>query len=593
MKRLLVILISLLAAGSVWAQVRLSASTDKTDLTLDDVLTLTVQVTGVSGTMVMPQLPSLPAFNIYSREAAQTSVNGRSTLEFKYAMRPRTVGQATIGPVTFHYGGKTYQTAPINVRIYRGQAPASAAALSTTNTPHAAAARTAPAAGNLPPLERALYNRAYAHAGEPYFMVAAVSRQAPYVNEPFTLVVRFYYAQSFYDAPYKNPSVTNLFIEEGPETQGQQTLQNRPYRYEEKRYTLSGVSAGKATISGATVSFRPGSSSLSLFDRFFGGAAVSPEQTVSAAPLELTIRPLPAAGKPASFYGAVGTGYTFTAQLDRPQTQAGEAVTWSATVQGPGNLKTTQDLTFPPVTGITAYPSAPAAGYLPNTKDRSYKTFQAELVPASSGTYTLPPVQWSYFDPQKGAYQALSTDALTLTVTPSTQTEKRVDFGAAQTTGNGVQTIGQDIRYVSSTYGPEPSLLTRLPAWKWLHVIALLWVAVCLFIASIGKKTAAKKHAYLAAKAHLKKAKTYEDVSDLLAEYLHSKWSISTGSLPLKDILQALKDKQVPAPAAQEFATVWKELESARFAPMQADTKTLAQLTDHTAQLLKKLEETK
>ena len=63
-------------------------------------------------------------------------------------------------------------------------------------------------------------------------------------------------------------------MEETSQAQGQQNIQGRLYRYEEKRYQLSGVSAGKASIGAATVSFRPGDSPLSILDRFFGGAAV-------------------------------------------------------------------------------------------------------------------------------------------------------------------------------------------------------------------------------------------------------------------------------------------------------------------------------
>lgn len=594
MKRILVLLVTICLPACLWAQVSLTAFTDKTDLALDDELTLTVQVSGASGTMVMPQLPSLPAFNVYSREAAQSTVNGKSTFQFRYTMMPRFVGNTTIGPVTFKYGGQTYQTKPINVRIYRTTPPAvtqaQPQAIHTGQTPPAGA-KAAREVGNLPPLEQELATRAYAHSREPYFIVAAVSNKTPYVNEPFTLAVRFYYSQAFYDAPYQNPAVSNLFMEESGTAQGQQTIQNTIYRYEEKRYRLWGASAGEASISGATVSFRPGSSPLSVFDRFFGGAAVQAEQTVSSKPIKLTIQPVPTAGKPASFYGAVGTGYTFSAKLDRSQTEAGDAVTWSATVQGPGNLKSTSDLTFPAVDGITAYPAAPQAGSLPNNQNRSYKVFKAELVPSSSGTYTLPALAWSYFDPQSATYKTLHTQPLTLSVTPSTRAEKQVDFSVSASAGNGVQTFGRDIRYVLPLQEAAPSWLSQLSAWKWMHALVLVWLAVCIFIASIGKKTAAKKHAYLHAKNQLKKAKTYEDIADTLAAYILSKFSLSTASLPLKDITAALAHKRVTPATIDQFSHLWQELEAARFAPQT--TAAITPLTQQAGTLLKALEETK
>ena len=587
MKRIFVTLLMLAMGVYVAAQVQLSATTDKTNLTLDDELTLTVQVSGVSGTMVMPQLPSLPAFNVYSREAAQSTINGKSTLQFKYTMMPRFVGNTSIGPVTFKYGGKTYQTKPIAVHIYRS----TNALPKETSAPQATAA-AAQAVSQLPPLERELATRAYAHVNEPYFIVAAVSNKTPYVNEPFTLAVRFYYSQAFYDAPYQNPAVSNLFMEETSQAQGQQNIQGRLYRYEEKRYQLSGVSAGKASIGAATVSFRPGDSPLSILDRFFGGAAVQAEQTVSSKPMELIIKALPTAGRPSSFYGAVGTGYTFSTKLDRLQTEAADAVTWSATVQGPNNLKTTSDLSFPNLPGITAYAAAPTTGVLPSNKTRSYKVFKTELVPAVSGTYTLPALSWSYFDPQAGLYKTLVSQPITLTVTPSTRAEKQVDFSGTDTP-NGVQTLGHDIRYVISNPEPQSSWLVLLPHWKWVHALVFTWLAICLFMASIGKKTVTKKHAYLTAKAQLKKAKIYEDVSDSLSAYLLTKWHISTASLPLKEIVHALDNRHVTLSTQQQFANLWKELESARFAPQLDQAATIAQFVTRSTELLKKLEETK
>ncbi len=581
----------LLSSLGAWAQVHLNAYTDKTDLALDDELTLTVQVSGVSGNMVMPQLPSLPAFNVYSRQAAQSTINGKTTLSFKYLMMPRFVGNTTIGPVTFNYGGKTYQTKSIPIRIYKTVAsvPAAPARQTQKSTPAAPEGEL----DQLPPLERELGTRAYAHVGEPYFMVAAVSNKTPYLNEPFTLAVRFYYSQPFYDAPYQNPTVSNLLLEELPASQGQQTLQNTIYRYEEKRYRLTPVSAGKAHIGPAQVTYHAGSLNGSLFDRFFGGSAVSPAQTASSKAMNITVKNIPAAGKPNSFYGAVGSGYTLSAQLDRAQTQAGDAVTLSATVQGPGNLKTSGDLTFPQITGLTAYAAAPQAGYLPGSTAKSYKTFKTVLVPTASGTYTIAPVAWSYFDPQTHTYKTLYTRPLTLEVSPAAKAAVQLDFGKTDGPSAGVESLGQDIHYVLSAPAPGANALEKLGTWQWAHALALMWIAGCLFMASIGKKTAAKKHAYLHAKNQLKKATTYEDISDALATYLLGRFHISTARLPLKDILHALAKARVSGVLCQQFASLWQALESARFAPAAHTPQELAGFTQRAIDLLKKLEQTK
>ncbi len=594
MRKLTLLFICLVLSLPSWAQIKLTATTDKTDLALDDELTLTVQISGANGNIVMPQLPSLPAFNVYSREVAQSTINGRTTSQFKYTMVPRFVGKTTIGEITFNYQGQTYRTQPIEVRVYRGNTtPASTAAPTTAVTTTQRPAQADTDLSQLPPLERELATRAYAHHGQPYFVVAAVSNKRPYVNEPFTLGVRFYYSKAFYDAPYQNPPLSNLFMEEAGDAQGQQTINGVIYRYEEKRYRLAGVSAGEATIGSARVSFRPGSSPLSLLDRVFGGAAIEPEQTVSSTPMKLRIEPLPTQGKPASFYGAVGTGYAFIAKLDSTHTEAGEAVTLTATVQGPGNLKTTTDLQFPQMEGLSSYPAAPTSNYLPNSTARSYKIFKTVLVPAASGTYTIPALHWSYYDPQAATYKTLTTRPLELTVTPASHAANQLDFGQTEGGPNGVQTIGQDIRYILNEPAHGSSWLSRLPNWKWLHALAGGWLILGLFIALIGKKSAAKRHAYVQARTQLKKATTYEHIADALSAYLSAKWKISTASLPLRAIVEALAHQGVQAEVCNRFAGLWEKLESARFAPTQADTQTLAQFTEQARALLKAWEETK
>ncbi|MBP5430571.1 MAG: BatD family protein [Elusimicrobiaceae bacterium] len=593
MKKFLLLLCCLCVSVAVQAQVLLKASTDKTDLALDDDLTLTVQVSGVSGTMVMPQLPSLPAFNIYAREAEQSTVNGRTTLLFRYVMVPRFVGSTSIGPIKFNYQGKTYQTEPIAIRIYKTAVPPTAQKQTTPAATNTAAKATDTDVNQLPPLEQELATRAYAHPNQIYFLTAATSQKKPYVNEPFTLAVRFYYAGAFYDAFYKNPEVSNLLLEEAGETQGQQTLHGRVYQYTEKRYRVSGVAPGQATIGPATVTYRVGSVNGSLLDRFFGGAAVSKEESVSSLPFKLTITSLPQEGKPESFYGAVGGAYTLSAKLDRDHAEAGEAVTLSVTVQGTGNLKTTSDLVFPEIPGFTAYPAAPQTGNVAGSTTRNYKVFQTVLVPTVSGSYTIASIPWSYFDPQTARYKTLNTRPLSLEVSPSSHTANALDFGAAGHTGSGIQTMGHDIRYILTVPTEHTSWLARLPQWKWMHALVLGWLALCLFIASIGRRTAQRKHAYTQAKAQLKKAHSYEDISDALATYLLQKWNISTASLPLKSIVQALARHNVPAAQCEEFSTLWKDLESARFSPAQSDPNALAQFSQRAQNLLKNWENLK
>ena len=601
MKRIFLSLLFISWAAWAGAQVSVTASVDKTALTLDDELTLSVEVNGASGNMIMPQLPSLPAFNVYSREVQRSSINGKTTTVFRYVMLPRFVGNATIGSVQFTYNGKTYKTDPISVSIYRNAqavqqarpASSSAKAVSTGNYDSAAAKRPRETADpNLPPLERDLANQAYARGNENYFLIAAVSDKTPYVNQAVTLAVRFYYNRPFYDAPYKKPSASNIFMEDIGSSQGTQSIGGVLYRYEEQRYQLTGPTPGKATIGPASVQYVTGSSPLSVLDRLFVAASSSKEQTAQSEPISLTVRPVPAAGKPSTFYGAVGTGFTVSAQTDRTQAEAGEAITLTLTVKGPGNLKSTADLQFPSLDGFKMYAAQPTSQTTAvGGKITSTKVFKTVLVPSASGVYTIPAVKWSYFNPVSHTYKTLQTEPITLQISPASKTNSGFDFGAAAAAAAGIQTLGQDIAYLKTAPAPAATPLSRLSVWQTLNWVMLALLAASVLFASVGRKSLANKKAYSTAKNRLKKAFTSEAVAEAVADYLQQKLRINTGSLPLKAIVHALTKRGITPATAEAFALLWQRLDAARFAPGAPDTQSAQDLAQQALDILKLLEE--
>ena len=594
----------MLYAGFAWAQISVSAQVDKTSLTLDDELTLTVTVQGAVSPLTMPQLPSLPAFNVYSREIDQTSINGKSTSVFRYVMLPRFAGKADIGAVTVKYNGKTYKTDPISISVYRNaqgvqkNQPAASTGRPVTNGTYDSSINTAvsrqvqKADESLPPLTQSLMNQAYARGSENYFLISAVSDKKPYVNEPITLAVRFYYSREFYDAPYQKPDVYNLFMEEAGSAEGSQSINGVLYRYNEQRYTVTGAAPGAASIGEAIVRYRPGAAALSPLDRLFGGAALGTEKIAKSKEISLQIRPLPA-GKPDSFYGAVGQGFALSASADRTQVEAGEAVTVTVTVKGPGNLKATGDLTWPQIPGFKMYPAAASSGSLPAAAGqvRGYKEFKTVLVPSASGIYAIPGVKWSYFNPVSGQYKTLQTEPITVSVSPSTKKESGFDFGATAHTGSGFQTLGRDIAYLKTSYAPEPSVLTRLSAWQNINWAALAVLGMSVFFASFGKKSLSRKRAYTHAKNLLKKAVADEQVAEALSGYLQQKLGIGTGSLPLRSIVTALQKSGVTPATAESFSLLWQRLETARFAPGSPDALDPQNLAAQGLDVLKLMEE--
>lgn len=581
--------------------VSVSAWVDKENLSVDDELTLVVEVKGnLSGTVLMPELPSLPAFNVYSREVEQASVNGNNYLVFRYTMLPRFVGNTTIGAVTFQNAGKTYRTRPIAIHIFRSAQDAAQAASKQKTTARNGNKNTASFSDNLDPdmpaLEYGLSKMAIekARQGNPFFLVANTSTDNPYVNENVTLGVRFYYSAPFAEAHYKTPVVSNFFVESLPILQGTQKIDGKIYHYEEQRYLLTPPSTGIATIAASEVTLMKSGTMLSVFDRMFGGAAVSKQETVTSPSIHMQVKALPQKGKSNSFYGAVGTIFSISAEVDRTSVEAGEAISLTVRVVGDGNLKTTRDIKIPNLAGWKIYESAGEAGFTSaqNGPVRGYKTTKAILIPTASGEYQFPALEWSYFNPSDKRYYRISTKPITFTISPSTQkTPSSFNFGSNSPISSGFETLGKDISYLKTMPLSDNNFLVKAERLTFVNWIALGLAFFSILLSFIGRVSISKKKAFLTAKASLKKAFSEEQVADTISAYLQQKLAIYTGSLPLKDIKNALIQKGISPATVESFALLWQRLDAARFAPEDLASQSALELSAQALDVIKLIEE--
>jgi hypothetical protein len=127
---------------------------------------------------------------------------------------------------------------------------------------------------------------------------------------------------------------------------------------------------------------------------------------VPDSPVSLEVRPLPAA--PAGFNGAVGE-FKITSKIVPVQVKAGEPVTWTVELTGSGN--------WPQIRGLPSR-EAPADFQViqpkPKRTQPAGKLFEGTLsedvvlVPTKEGTYDLPALDFTYFDPTSGTYKTVT-----------------------------------------------------------------------------------------------------------------------------------------------------------------------------------------
>lgn len=137
---------------------------------------------------------------------------------------------------------------------------------------------------------------------------------------------------------------------------------------------------------------------------------------------EIQVLPFPAEGKPASFQGAIGNFDFYAKLMSSSNVQVGDKIQLQLTVTGTGELEQLlpPDLCCQP--GFSGFfkPSdlPPVTKIQGNTK-----TFLLELFVQNSDITSIPPIEFSFFNPTTKAYEKKVSSSIPLHVTASEKTE--------------------------------------------------------------------------------------------------------------------------------------------------------------------------
>jgi BatD DUF11 like domain len=140
------------------------------------------------------------------------------------------------------------------------------------------------------------------------------------------------------------------------------------------------------------------------------------ETDINTTPVVINVKPLPVKNKPDSFAGATGT-FTITGLISRePLSKNAEGILEIA-IRGKGNFI---QLNAP----VIQWPAG-MEGFEPEMKDSLDKTytpltgariFRYPFASAYAGMYTIPPIVFSFFNPDSGGYKTVSTTALQVSI---------------------------------------------------------------------------------------------------------------------------------------------------------------------------------
>jgi len=320
-------------------------------------------------------------------------------------------------------------------------------------------------------------------------------------------------------------------------------------------------------------------------DSFFNSGVANVEKTLKSNPVVINVQPLPEAGKPADFSGAVGS-FTFHSEVDKTRVKTNEAVTLKCTVSGKGNIQLIDkmNVSFPP--DFESYdPKVTSDVQTTGAGISGSQVFEYLLIPRKAGKFNIKPITFSYFDLEKRRYISLSSPEFSLDV------EKGSGESGAVMTYSGankeeIKYIGSDIRHIKDTGFPLVPAGSRF--FNSMGFWALMICPLLLFLVFLvlWRKLAARRSdtilmknlkATKIARRRLQKAEQFQKagqqdnfyiaISQSLWGYLSDKFGIPMAELSIDSVHEALVRKNVSEAIISQFIETLNNTEFSRFAP--------------------------
>jgi hypothetical protein len=338
-----------------------------------------------------------------------------------------------------------------------------------------------------------------------------------------------------------------------------------------------------------------------FFDSFFSGVSTVP-RSVASQPVTIRVKPLPAP-RPADFHGAVGS-FTLSSELSKSEVEVNDAINLTVSLKGSGNLNLAGEpaINFPQ--GIEKYDpevNVRSAGTASGTK-----TFKYLLIPRNTGSFEIPPVSYTVFDPTQQRYVTLRSEGYSITVTGSG--DQAESTAPVYVPGEDVKYLGQDIRFIRS--GSGNLTVTRQPLVKTTYY--WLWFAMALFVALavlLLRREQLRRNADLTglrnrkaarnARKRLTKARSLlgsgniEQVNSELAKalwgYLADKLSMPQSQITRENCHSGLRARNVDEGLITEFDSIISVTEYSQYAP-RSEGESPAALLERASLLIGKLD---
>lgn len=528
------------------ADLTVTATVSNQRVRVGETITLAIEAVGTQS-VAAPALEAVDGFHArYLGPSQQVSiVNGQisARIQHRYALTAQREGQFSLGPFSLEHDGRTYATAPVVVRVSPASAGQEAGAETDVD-------------------------------GEPLRLTLSVERPRVYLHERVPVDVTLYVGQvTARDLQYPSLPADGVSIEPfGQPIRSAQVVDGERFEVLRFRTAVTPLKSGSLVLG-------PARTSLNVVRRpqnfFF--TQRQPVELASAA-VTLEVLPLPEAGRPDGYSGAVGT-FQVDVAAQPTEVDAGDPVTVTITLRGDGNLAQLQPPAYSAGEGLKVYDPQLADG-----SGEQVRVYEQVVIPESAAVTALPPLRFSYFDPSSGTYRTAASAAVPLVVRASERdTDRQIVSAAGVERRRDPEAFGRDIVYIKD----EPGSLVRRDDAGIRWWVLLLWqpVPVLLYVATLwydrrrrrlsgDERFARATRAGRTARAALARAEAalagadagaFHDVLESgLREYLGAKLRLPPGAVDS----ERLRAAGLSAELVDTIVAVLGTCEQARFAPM-------------------------
>jgi hypothetical protein len=581
--RLLFVQFILLAAFSLSAA-NFTATLDRETISLGESATLKLKFEGAQP-QTMPEPPAIPNVQIGSEGSSQefSFVNGvsSSSVTATYSVMPTQVGDYTIPSFKVALDGRTFTSPPLRLKVLKAAAPPA----SVPNSDSAG------------------------QGSQPAFVRLVLPKKEVFVGETIVATLELYIQNGVQGlADFKITSMPADGLTVGNRAQGQNhrvQIGNGVWTVVPLSIAITPVKSGPLNLGPILANAVLVFPARNIFEQMNGGS----QRQVSVATDTETLQslPLPSENVPPTFSGAVGN-YTMAVTAGPTNLAAGDPITVKIQISGRGALDSIA-LPNQDWKEFKLYP--PTAKPAETTEQLGVagtKTFEQLVVPQSADVRQLPPVSFSFFDPDKKRYETVTQPPIALVVRPGGQ---GVMPAIAATTRGQEAPPAQDIVSIKQRPGILEPMSAPLIQQPWFVAVQAMPV-----LALIGAVVVRKRNESLANNPRLRRQRkvarairdgladlrklAQEKNSDqffatlfrLLQEQLGERLDLPASAITEAVIEDHLKPRGVSEKTLADLQELFQANNLARYAPIKS-TQELEALIPRLENVLRELQEVK